>query len=215
MNKIGYSVFFMFAITLLCTTLVSVIHVVTRERIDLNQHAKLEIVVLRALAVRIPENSSLAEIDALFRQRVARREISGRTVYIIDQADGKTPQGYAFSVSGPGFWGPVFAMVAVDASLSTVTGIEFYLHRETPGLGARINEKEFQRQFAGLSLNMPVAGGKYFTLTPAAPGKPPSDLDAITGATMTSEAVEKFVNREIATLRALLLENSLTTVPKQ
>lgn len=213
MSKVGYTVGFMFALTLVCATGVSLVQIANQDRIALNQQVKLESVILRALGVSIPEDVDGHGIDALFQQRVTRREIGARTVYISYQADGKTPSGYAFPVDGPGFWGPVYAMVAVDAAISTIIGIEFYRHVETPGLGARISEKWFQQQFAGLSLNGSGMGPKYVTLTPVAPGKPPGELDAITGATMTSKAVEKMLNRELATLRGLLLPKKQATLP--
>ncbi len=198
----GYGVGFMFGLTLLCAGLVTVVQESRRERIELNRRMKLETVVLRALGLRIPSAADAGVVHQLFENEVTSLEIEGRTVYSAGDADGLVAAGYAFGVSGPGFWGPVSAMVGVDRDLSRITSIEFYRHNETPGLGARITEPWFGQQFAGLALDRSSAG-KYFTLTPPAPGKKAPELDAVTGATMTSKAVEAFVNRDLDFLETL------------
>ena len=105
--------------------------------------------------------------------------------------------GYAFPIGGPGFWGPVYGMVAVDPKAIKILGVAFYKHSETPGLGARITENWFTKQFQGLPLH-PIEGDKkIFYLKPAGTGGAREELDAVTGATGTSRAVEAFVNREL------------------
>lgn len=94
-------------------------------------------------------------------------------------------------------------MVGVDAELGRVLAIEFYRHQETPGLGARITEPWFTEQFAGISLMDESAKEAFFTMSPPAPGKGPLELDAVTGATQTSRAVETFVNRELQMIKNL------------
>jgi len=88
-------------------------------------------------------------------------------------------------------------MAGVDSEASKILGIEFYRHSETPGLGGRITEEWFQNQFAGLDLGGNEKEEKIFRLRPRSTRKAPNDLDAITGATQTSIAVEAFLNREL------------------
>jgi Na+-transporting NADH:ubiquinone oxidoreductase subunit C len=88
-------------------------------------------------------------------------------------------------------------MIAVDPTASKVLGISFYSHSETPGLGARISERWFTEQFQGLKIH-PVEGNKeIFYLKPEGTGQAPNELDAVTGATGTSRAVETFVNQDL------------------
>jgi Na+-transporting NADH:ubiquinone oxidoreductase subunit C len=102
-----------------------------------------------------------------------------------------------FPVGGQGFWGPIKGMVAVDPKAERLIGVAFYEHSETPGLGARITEAWFKNQFKGLKL-MPIKGDKkIFYLKPSGSGKGPNQLDAITGASRTSQAVERFLNRDL------------------
>ncbi len=70
---------------------------------------------------------------------------------------------------------------------------------ETPGLGARISEKWFTDQFVSLNLKPFGNKDKYFTLKRPGENSPPHELEAVTGATMTSQAVERFLNSGLLT----------------
>jgi Na+-transporting NADH:ubiquinone oxidoreductase subunit C len=88
-------------------------------------------------------------------------------------------------------------MVGVDPHATKILGIAFYKHTETPGLGGRITEDWFSSQFKGLPLH-PIEGDqKIFYIKPAGTRGAPNELDAITGATNTSSAVEAFLNDDL------------------
>ena len=76
-----------------------------------------------------------------------------------------------------GYGGDLVIMIGIDLVNDRLTGMETVSHSETPGLGARIEEPAFRRQWQGLPLNQPVAitadGGT---------------IDAISGASTTSRA---------------------------
>jgi Na+-transporting NADH:ubiquinone oxidoreductase subunit C len=187
----------MFFLTLFFTSLVSAVKAVNEERIRLNEEVKLKRVVLDVLRIPLPESvPERSAVNDLFAERVRVDKREGRLLYVGYDETGDTPSGIAFSVGGPGFWGPIEAMVAVDDSSSTVIGVNFFRHTETPGLGARMTEPLFRDQFRGLSLK--GQGGKpLFRLVPAGTGSSADELDAITGASRTSEAIERFLNREL------------------
>jgi len=116
------------------------------------------------------------------------------------------PIGYALPISGVGFWANISGYLAVTPDLSRTLGVAFLQHAETPGLGGRITEDDFRRQFVGLTVTAPAAGGKFIYVTrqePAGPADPRygRSVDAITGATGTSLAVEKFLNADIERFR--------------
>lgn len=194
MNK-TYSVLFMFGLTLFFATVVSGVKYLQQDRIELNEKVKLRKVVLRVLGLTGGEEVRPEEIFQTFEQQVQVLDIDGLTVYRGTSADGALA-GYAFPTGGAGFWGPINGMVAVDARIEHIIGLDFYRHAETPGLGARISEKWFTKQFSGLNIRR--AGERpVFRLQP--PGGPPADggLDAVTGATQTSRAVERFLNADL------------------
>ena len=89
--------------------------------------------------------------------------------------------GYFVEVGPTGFGGAVDTMVGIDSD-GKVTGISVIsASSETPGLGARSTEPEFQAQFAG------QVG------TEVAVAKDGGSIDALTGATITSRAVSEGV----------------------
>ena len=188
---------FMFVISLVFTALVSGVKLAHDARIERNRSIKLQRIILKVLDVRIAPGTKDEGILKLFARRVRKMDVNGRTVYIGYQDDGRTVLGYAFPVGGAGFWGPVQGMAAVDPGAGKLIGLAFYLHAETPGLGGRIVEPWFQDQFKGLPLR-PVGGGrKFFHLKALAADRSKGELDAITGATMTSRAVEAFLNLDL------------------
>ena len=89
--------------------------------------------------------------------------------------------GYCVEVGPTGFGGAVDTMGGIDND-GKVTGISVIsASSETPGLGARSTEPEFQAQFAG------QVG------TEVAVAKDGGSIDALTGATITSRAVSEGV----------------------
>jgi Na+-transporting NADH:ubiquinone oxidoreductase subunit C len=187
----------MFLITLFFTSIVSAVKLVNDDRIERNEKLKLQRIILRVLDIPVKEKSADRDLVQLFEKRVKSIQVGDKTLYVGYAEDGKTVAGYAFPVGGPGFWGPISGMVAVDPDVSRIIGIAFYKHSETPGLGARIGETWFTNQFEGLRL-YPIEGGKkMFYLRPAGAGKNPNELDAVTGATGTSRGVETFLNQEL------------------
>ena len=137
--------------------------------------------------------------------------------------------GYAFPISGVGFWARIDGLLAVQADAKTVLGIVFLHHSETPGLGGRITEPEFRDQFRPrllsdgteywLTIAPPPSGENTVTIGGPAPAQTDPafhrHVDAITGATGTSTAVGKFLNADIAVFRRAAAAAGLTETSSQ
>ncbi len=98
--------------------------------------------------------------------------------------DGEEVSSLAVEAVGKGgFGGDLKIMVGVDLIKGRLTGMEAVSHSETPGLGARIEDPGFRRQWKGLPIDQPVAitadGGV---------------IDAISGASTTSRAAVNGTN---------------------
>jgi Na+-translocating ferredoxin:NAD+ oxidoreductase RnfG subunit len=127
--------------------------------------------------------------------------------------------GYAFPIWGVGFWATIRGYLAVGPDGTRTLGIAFLEHAETPGLGGRITEQGFRDQFVGLDVSRQV-GGRFVTIgrerpTSAADPRYGRYADAITGATGTSLAVERFLNADIARFRQAAAAAGLFTAPAQ
>ena len=91
--------------------------------------------------------------------------------------------GYAILAEGNGYQGVIKLMVGVNGDMSEMTGMEVLQSQETPGLGAEIAGKKFEKQFEGLSLKHAIEYVKN-----RKPDKP-YQIEAITGATISSRSV--------------------------
>ena len=187
----------MFLITLFFTSVVSAVKLFNEERIETNQRVKLQRIILQVLGMPGEKGDSDMDVVWTFETRVKRVDVKEKDLYVGYEKDGKTVSGYAFPVGGPGFWGPIYGMVAVNPGASKILGIAFYRHSETPGLGARMTEDWFTKQFIGLPLYPMEGDKKIFYLRTTGTKKGPNELDAITGATGTSRGIEAFLNEEL------------------
>ncbi len=192
-----FSVGYMFLLTFFFTAVVSGIHELNKERIAINEEIKLQRVILQVLGIEVAPKTPDVRVRQIFKDRVKAEEREGRTLYRGFREDGQILIGYAFPLFGPGFWGPLYGIMAVDPDLERVIGISFYQHSETPGLGGRITEAWFEKQFEGKGLHLTEKEERYFTLVPPGTSKAENELDAITGATGTSRAVERLVDRNL------------------
>ena len=93
--------------------------------------------------------------------------------------------GYCAKVTSNGYGGAVVMMVGIDNDM-LVQGIEILSHSETAGLGAKITEEKFKSQFEDKFL----VGLKLVKKKTELPG----EFEAVTGATISSRAVETGIN---------------------
>ena len=107
--------------------------------------------------------------------------------------------GVAFVVSGQGYSGKITSMLGVDME-QNITGLAILEEGETPGLGANIeNCKLFRCQFKGKSAKS-TTDGKLVLVKGRKPQKA-WEIQAITGATISSTGVLKGVNEGLVNLR--------------
>ena len=99
--------------------------------------------------------------------------------------------GLAFIADGGGFQGNIRIMVGLSVDYLKLKGIKVIEQNETPGLGNRIKEPAFEGQFKGLEIKPKVEYIKY-----RKPEKP-NQITAITGATISSDAVVKNINNAV------------------
>lgn len=104
-------------------------------------------------------------------------------------AEGGVAVGYVFEASAKGYGGDVSVMTGINTE-GKITGVVILSHEETPGLGANAEKEDFRAQFLQ---DVPPDGLELVKYqTPAA-----GQVEAITGASMTSGAVTDAVNQAI------------------
>lgn len=182
-----WTVTFTLMVTLVFGSGVSLVHVATQERVRENEALFLRRAVRAAAGLpSLPD----ADLPAWFTAAV--RE-TGSGHYVVEAADGMPGWGgpvHVFLRAGAGLWGQIQAAVGVSGG-PALRGVAILEQNETPGLGARIAEPWFAAQLAGKrgSLRLVPEGTRS---TKA------DEIDAITGATITSAAVRDILNRVLA-----------------
>ena len=115
----------------------------------------------------------------------------------VDHEDGIV-KGYAIPISGKGLWSTLYGFFAIEPDGLTAKGITFYAHKETPGLGGEVDKKWFQDNFIGkrfINDNGDLVGIKV--IKGKADPMSMYEVDGISGATITSKGLEKFLVNDL------------------
>lgn len=198
-----YIVAFAVAISAAFTAAIMVLHVATKDVVDENRQLMHEKALVSVFGFGDVATMKKDEIRGIYREDIQSEPTDdGREFYFAfrpDAESGDSPFAFAVPLHGLGFWAPVEGLLAVDLATSKCIGVVFTAHSETPGLGGRITEPEFRDRWEGLNLTPPAPGRRYVYInsTPPRGGDDPQTgrhVDAISGATGTSTAVQKFTN---------------------
>jgi Na+-transporting NADH:ubiquinone oxidoreductase subunit C len=112
---------------------------------------------------------------------------------------------YVLPMYGAGLWGPIWGYVAVNDDGNTIYGANFSHEGETPGLGARIAEQPFQDEFKDKHL---FIDGEFKSVAVLKRGQKAANgaeqIDALTGATITSRGVSDMMADCLAPYQAFL-----------
>ena len=141
-----------------------------------------------------------------FEKVIPQAEIAGNETDVYE-ALGTSNQvlGFSFVGTGYGFADQIKLVIAVNADASMLLGFDVLFSNETPNFGSRMTEDWFRQQF----VDAPTG-----TLELIKTGKADKEKDqilALSGATVTSEAVVRIFNNHISELKKLLKEKGLIT----
>ena len=122
-------------------------------------------------------------------KRIAKEGLA----YVV--ADGDQISRLVLPIQGYGLWSTMYGFTALSFKdqQPTLTGITFYQHAETPGLGARITEPEWQEKWANI-VPYDDNGNPHIDLVKVRSNEAKNQVDAIAGATLTSNGVEHMMN---------------------
>lgn len=117
-------------------------------------------------------------------------------------ADGKCV-GWAFSCEGSGFADKIRLVLTVDADFRKLAGFGVLSSNETPGFGDQIKNPYYQNQFAG------APAGELVLAKMGNAQVIDSEIVAISGATVSSEAVVKIINHYVKQVEKELQKRGL------
>ena len=112
---------------------------------------------------------------------------------------------------GAGLWGPIWGYVGFEKDLKTIKAVRFGHKGETPGLGAKISdEPSFAEAFAGKTVG---EGEVLFEVAkPANRVTENNGVDAISGATITSQALGRTLNQWFGFYKNYFAKNAAVEV---
>jgi Na+-transporting NADH:ubiquinone oxidoreductase subunit C len=137
------------------------------------------------LSSKVPTSEDIAIIK--------NRENVGK-IYILRDEIG-TIDKLVLPIRGYGLWGTLYGYISIEDDFNTVSGIEFYDHKETPGLGAEVDNPKWKAQWKGKKIykdnevNLAVIKGKV----EAGDSESTYKIDGLSGATITSRGVTNMV----------------------
>ncbi|UCG50074.1 MAG: FMN-binding protein [Phycisphaerales bacterium] len=153
--------------------------------------------ILAALKVPLKADQPSKRLLDIFNRVVVKRELGDMVTYeyVPSGTQGRV-EAIALRFSGPGLWGPIKGLLALESDAETIRGVTFYEHEETPGLGGKISSASFREQFEGKSIVNET--GKFGIVIRKGDSQlARNSVHGITGATMTCNKVEAMLNTAI------------------
>lgn len=181
MNKYVKMLIFVVVLGGLTSGLLLGMEYLTAERIEANDAAKLKSRILDGFNLEYTDTT----INSVFDDNVVVTEIDDYTFY--QDSDGRL----TFYFEGGGVWGPITGLLTLNSDLKTIEYITILEQEETPGLGGVVAERPYLEKFVSKEMILNI--DKFATDSV-------NEVDAITGATRTSEAFETILNDTYNTL---------------
>ena len=181
------------AISLVVALLLGLTNMLTKDKIEEITRQKTEAALAKVVSAadcEFPpvENIPQEVIDAASEQ-------GGKLTEMYEILVGGENAGYAFKVTASGSQGNIVMIVGVDADLA-VTGVSIVSNAETKGIGSKVMDNEATSAGTG-ALDQFVGKSGAGTLVVK------QNIDAVTGATVSTKGVTKGVNAALAAAEAM------------
>ncbi|SUO94532.1 Na(+)-translocating NADH-quinone reductase subunit C [Suttonella ornithocola] len=139
-------------------------------------------------AAQVPNESRALKDDPA---SIKRQAYDG-TAYIL--VEGDKIKRIILPIQGYGLWSTLYGFTSLDLSKTPeIGGITFYQQSETPGLGAEITNPTWQAKWEGIKPYNAQGQPDIRVVKNAAAGSD-NQVDAISGATLTSRGVQNLMN---------------------
>lgn len=169
LKEIALPAIMLFIIATISTALLAGTNLLTKDKIA-------------ELAIKSENEAKAAVIDAVaFSDAI---ELDGNTYYEA-YSESNELIGYVFNVSTKSYGGELVCMVGISAAEEKITGVEITSISDTPGLGMKADSDSWLSQFKGKSAGITVNKNTASD----------TEIQAITSATITSQAVTTAVNQ--------------------
>ncbi len=182
MNQNLKLIIFIVLVGLVTSALLLGADALTKERIELNREAKLKSAILEGFEIEY----NFTNIHDVFDDKVTLIE-EGEYLFYVDDETGKV----AYQFDGSGLWGPITGILTLESDFETIVRVTILQQEETPGLGGVVAERPYLDNYVGVKMTPEIDVTKEGATEP-------NQVDAITGATGTSNAFEGILNDNYA-----------------
>jgi electron transport complex protein RnfG len=117
--------------------------------------------------------------------------------------------GWSFEAVGSGFADKIKLVIALDKNFEKIAGFDVLSSNETPGFGDQIKYDYYRNQFKG------APAGELKLVTVGEPGEIDSQIVAISGATISSEAVVEIVSSFVTQVKEQMQKKGIIGNGKQ
>ncbi len=178
--------------------LIAVTNTALSGRIELNKVAKLNELTKALLPAADRFQPVQADIEVALPD-------GSKEKTMVFEAFSKDEQrvGWSFNVHGMGFSGTIEMVVAVDKDFQKIMGLDVLSSSETPGFGDRIKSDWYRGQFAG------APADRLSLVKVADPAAKDAQIVALTGATVSSQAVVDTINRFLTQIKEQMKQKGL------
>jgi len=178
--------------------LIAVTNAALSGRIELNKVAKLNELTKALLPAADRFQPVQADIE------VALPDGSKEKMMVFEAlSKDKQRVGWSFNAHGMGFSGTIEMVVALDKDFQKIMGFDILSSSETPGFGDRIKSDWYRQQFVG------APADRLSLVKVADPAIKDEQIVALTGATVSSQAVVDTVNRFLTQIKDQMMQIGL------
>ena len=179
------------AICLVVAALLGCVNAITAERIAAINLANTE-ASLQAVA---PDADKFAALELTEKLTAAASANGAKLTEAYEVKENGARAGYAFKIVASGSQGSIEMIVGVDAD-GSVTGVSIVSSKETAGIGSKVMENNALPSGVGVL-------DQFIGMSGAGSLKVGANIDAISGATVSSKGVTRGVNAALAVAAAL------------
>ena len=199
-NSNIYTIVYASVLVVIVAFLLAFVYQSLKDKQDANVKLDTKKQILYSLNIRgLADEEAEARYDEVVKEE---KEINGKQLYICE-IDGQPK--YVLTLKGMGLWGGISGFLSVNADKKTVYGAYFNHEGETAGLGAEIKDsQEWQEKFQGKQLF--AEDGSIAIAVKKKVQHPESEVDAVTGATLTSDGVSHMLQKGIEEYQSFLTE---------
>ncbi len=181
-----------------CALLLTAVASFTEPYRRANEEAEKILNILTALKIPFDADAAPAELLEIADQHINTQKKDELEFYVYSPAGALHQiEAVAIDFSGPGVWGAIKGILALEGDMNTIRGITFYQQQETPGLGGEIVTEAFRKRFTSKSIT-DSAGKPGIVIRTGAIGD--NEVEAISGATLTCDKVQDMLNAVIESI---------------